>query len=93
MKILNNYVKIGEMFDIVTWVTVSREGSMEENKGIDEIQKVIAWNHVMRLLLLELRNDVKEDLNLDEIGVPISENGSKIVFRLGYNLFAPQLLN
>nr|KAJ0184920.1 hypothetical protein LSAT_V11C900505010 [Lactuca sativa] len=99
MENLNNHVKVAEMFDIVIWVTVSREGSIE-NRGIDQIQQVIIQRlklnigvtttidliasrireELTNIKYLLLLDDVKEDLSLDKIGVPISENGSKIVF-------------
>ncbi|CAI9304430.1 unnamed protein product [Lactuca saligna] len=99
MENLNNHVKVAEMFDIVIWVTVSREGSIE-NRGIDQIQQVIIQRlklnigvtttidliasrireELINIKYLLLLDDVKEDLSLDKIGIPISENGSKIVF-------------
>ncbi|KAL4580784.1 hypothetical protein LXL04_016986 [Taraxacum kok-saghyz] len=99
MENLNNHVKVAEMFDIIIWVTISREGSMK-NRSIDQIQQVIVQRlkldievttnidliasrireELKNIKYLLLLDDVKEDLNLDKIGVPISENGSKIVF-------------
>lgn len=99
MQNLNNHINVAEMFDIVIWVTVSREGSME-NRGIDQIQQVIiqrlkldieVTDHVdlvasrikeelKDIKYLLLLDDVKQDLNLEKIGVPMSDNGSKIVF-------------
>ncbi|PWA93457.1 NB-ARC domains-containing protein [Artemisia annua] len=99
MQNLNNHVKVAEMFDIVIWVTVSREGSME-NRAIDQIQQIIAQRlkldidvtthhdlvasrireELKSIKYVLLLDDVKEDLNLDKIGVPMSDNGSKIVF-------------
>ncbi|KAI3708678.1 hypothetical protein L2E82_38021 [Cichorium intybus] len=99
MQNLNNHVKVSEMFDMVLWVTVSREGSMK-NRAIDEIQQLIAQRlkldievsnqpdliasrmreELKDIKYLLLLDDVTEDLDLNKIGVPINENGSKIVF-------------
>ncbi|KAF7116293.1 hypothetical protein RHSIM_RhsimUnG0032000 [Rhododendron simsii] len=95
---LNNHDQVAKMFDIVIWLTVSREGSNENlrrehlihtiaqrlkltiagTSNVDEVAERIATELKGRKFLL-LLDDVKEYLNLNEIGIHLSNNGSKIV--------------
>ncbi|KAF7116294.1 hypothetical protein RHSIM_RhsimUnG0032200 [Rhododendron simsii] len=95
---LNNHDQVATMFDIVIWLTVSKEGSKENLKrenlllalaqrlkltmtgtsNADEVAQRIRTELKGKRYLL-LLDDVKEYLSLNEIGIPFSNNGSKIV--------------
>ncbi|KAI8028673.1 putative disease resistance protein [Camellia lanceoleosa] len=95
---LNNHEQVAKKFDIVIWITVSKEGS-KKNLSREHLQQAIVQrteikmegasnvDKVARRIFKELKgkkyllllDDVKEDLNLNEIGIPESNNGCKIV--------------
>ncbi|KAG5525747.1 hypothetical protein RHGRI_032137 [Rhododendron griersonianum] len=95
---LNNHDQVATMFDIVIWLTVSKEESKENLKrehllctiaqrlkltmagtsNTDEVAQRIRTELKGKKYLL-LLDDVKECLSLNEIGIPVSNNGSKIV--------------
>ncbi|GMP39489.1 hypothetical protein CsSME_00010303 [Camellia sinensis var. sinensis] len=95
---LNNHEQVAKKFDIVIWLTVSKEGS-KKNLSREHLQQAIVQrmeikmagasnaDKVARRIFKELKgkkyllllDDVKEDLNLNEIGIPESNNGCKIV--------------
>ncbi|KAI8025295.1 putative disease resistance protein [Camellia lanceoleosa] len=95
---LNNHEQVAKKFDIVIWLTVSKEGS-KKNLSQEHLQQAIVQrmeikmesasnaDKVARRIFKELKgkkcflllDDVKEDLNLNEIGIPESNNGCKIV--------------
>ncbi|XP_058189483.1 probable disease resistance protein At5g43740 [Rhododendron vialii] len=86
------------MFDIVIWLTVSKEGS-KENQTREHLQQAIAQRlkltmvatsdagEIAQRIFTELEgmkylfplDDVKEYLNLNEIGIPFRNNGSNII--------------
>ncbi|KAL7235662.1 hypothetical protein ACSBR1_019036 [Camellia fascicularis] len=95
---LNNHEQVSKKFDIVIWLTVSKEGS-KKNLSREHLQQAIVQrmeikmegasnaDKVAQRIFKELKgkkyllllDDVKEDLNLNEIGIPESNNGCKIV--------------
>ncbi|KAH7835215.1 hypothetical protein Vadar_023970 [Vaccinium darrowii] len=95
---LNNHDRVAQMFDIVIWLPVSKEGS-KENLGREHLQLSIAQrlkltiagtsnaNDVAVRIATELKrkkyllllDDVKTYPDFDEIGIPLSNNGSKVV--------------
>ncbi|KAG5525742.1 hypothetical protein RHGRI_032133 [Rhododendron griersonianum] len=95
---LNNHDQVAKMFDLVIWLTISKEGG-NENLKRKHLQRTIAQRlkltmartsnvtEVAQRIFTELEgkkfllllDDVKEYLNLNEIGIPFSNNGSKIV--------------
>ncbi|KAF7114856.1 hypothetical protein RHSIM_RhsimUnG0074400 [Rhododendron simsii] len=95
---LNNHDQVATMFDIVIWLTVSKEGSKENLKRKNLLHAIaqrlkltmagtINANKVVQRIRTELKgkryllllDDVKEYFNLNEIGIPFINNGSKIV--------------
>ncbi|KAK2993058.1 hypothetical protein RJ640_024932 [Escallonia rubra] len=105
MKNLNNHEEVSKLFEIVIWLKVSTEGSLE-NLSREHIQQAIVQrleldipgssdaDRVARTISKELRekkyllllDDVKKDVDLEELGIPDGKCGSKLVLttRLGY---------
>ncbi|GFY88602.1 hypothetical protein Acr_06g0005420 [Actinidia rufa] len=95
---LNNHDQVAKKFDIVIWLTISKEGS-KENLRREELQQAIMQrlklkmegasnaDEVAQRISVELKDkkylllldDVKEKLDLHEIGIPDCNNGSKVV--------------
>ncbi|GFY88594.1 hypothetical protein Acr_06g0005340 [Actinidia rufa] len=93
---LNNHDQVAKKFDIVIWLTISKEGS-KENLRREELQQAIMQrlklkmegasnaDEVAQRISVELKDkkylllldDVKEKLDLHEIGIPDCNNGSK----------------
>ncbi|KAK2965949.1 hypothetical protein RJ640_002679 [Escallonia rubra] len=105
MKNLNNHEEVSKLFEIVIWLRLSTEGSLE-NLSKEHIQQAIVQrleldipessdgDRVARTISKELEekkyllllDDVKEDVDLGELGIPDGKCGSKLVLttRLGY---------
>ncbi|XP_023873991.1 probable disease resistance protein At1g15890 [Quercus suber] len=97
MKSLNNYEDIAKMFDIVVWVTVSKDLSLEKlqhkiadrlklnMKGITEpeIAQQI-WRELKSKRYLLLLDEVWDFLDLSLIGMHESEMDSKVVLATRY---------
>ncbi|KAK3018498.1 hypothetical protein RJ639_003583 [Escallonia herrerae] len=105
MKNLNNHEEVSKLFEIVIWLKVSTEGSLE-NLSREHIQQAIVQrleldipessdaDRVARTISKELEekkyllllDDVKKDVDLEELGIPDGKCGSKLVLttRLGY---------
>lgn len=94
MKLLNNQPKISQMFEIVIWVTVSRDGNLRKvqsdiaerlrlvvsNESHDRVQAIIHQHLSSRKFLL-LLDDVWERMVLSDVGIPDlnQHRGSKVV--------------
>ncbi|XP_030955401.1 probable disease resistance protein At1g61300 isoform X2 [Quercus lobata] len=97
MKSLNNYEDIAKMFDIVIWVTVSKDLSLEKlqhkiadrlklnTEGITEpeIAQQI-WRELKSKRYLLLLDEVWDTLDLSLIGMYGSEMDSKVVLATRY---------
>ncbi|XP_077228795.1 disease resistance protein RPS2-like [Tasmannia lanceolata] len=95
MKSLNNSAEITQLFEIVIWVTVSKDGSflnvqneiakrLSLNLGSDESNDNMAtriYQKLERQKFILLLDDMWEKIELDNVGIPHInlENGSKIV--------------
>ncbi|XP_022738606.1 probable disease resistance protein At1g12280 isoform X2 [Durio zibethinus] len=98
MQNLNNHDEVAKMFDIVIWANVSSERSEEKlqediarrlklkMKGIvhpEDIARTISeeLNDKKYLLLLD---EVMDSIELEDIGIPVNNNGSKVVLTTEY---------
>ncbi|XP_077231944.1 disease resistance protein At4g27190-like [Tasmannia lanceolata] len=95
MKSLNNSAEITQLFEIVIWVTVSKDWSLRNvqnviakrlslNFGSDESNDNMAtriYQELERQKFILLLDDMWEKIELDNVGIPRInlENGSKIV--------------
>ncbi|XP_077228772.1 disease resistance protein At4g27190-like [Tasmannia lanceolata] len=95
MKSLNNSAEITQLFEIVIWVTVSKDWSLRNvqneiakrlslNLGSDESNDNMAtriYQDLERKKFILLLDDMWEKIELDNVGIPRInlENGSKIV--------------
>ncbi|XP_077227996.1 putative disease resistance protein At4g27220 [Tasmannia lanceolata] len=95
MKSLNNSAEITQLFEIVIWVTVSKDWSLQNvqnviakrlslNLGSDESNDIMAtriYQELERKKFILLLDDMWEKIELDNVGIPRInlENGSKIV--------------
>ncbi|XP_077231956.1 disease resistance protein At4g27190-like [Tasmannia lanceolata] len=95
MKSLNNSAEITQLFEIVIWVTVSKDWSLRNvqneiakrlslNLGSDESNDNMAtriYQELERKKFILLLDDMWEKIELDNVGIPRInlENGSKIV--------------
>ncbi|XP_077228794.1 disease resistance protein At4g27190-like [Tasmannia lanceolata] len=95
MKSLNNSAEITQLFEIVIWVTVSKDWSLQNvhneiakrlslNLGSDESNDNMAtriYQELERKKFILLLDDMWEKIELDNVGIPRInlENGSKIV--------------
>ncbi|XP_012468847.2 disease resistance protein RPS2 [Gossypium raimondii] len=94
MKNLNNHEEIAKMFDIVIWANVCSERS--EEKLQEDIswrlklksEDVVHPEDVARTISEELKgkkyllllDEVMDSIELEDIGIPDNNNGSKVVF-------------
>ncbi|KAK2980132.1 hypothetical protein RJ640_013492 [Escallonia rubra] len=94
MQNLNDHSQVCETFEIVIWLKVSTGGNkgnistqelqqaiakrlIRDINGVDEVAKTIRDSLKDKKYML-LLDDVRQDLNMDEIGIPETQ-GSKIV--------------
>jgi len=105
MQNVNNNADIARMFDIVIWLTVSKDGSIEKlQRAITQrlklkVEDITEPNEIAERIRKELENknylilldDVWQVFDLHKIGISCNQNDSKVVLATRYPLICDKM--